>query len=71
MDGDAEQGIYDDSTLPQSSKGLSAPQEHIVRKHAGIWGYIFQIIFQVNFAKSLLDMRMINFSIFFKYKLHD
>lgn len=58
VDGDAEQGIYDASTLPQSSnpstheKGLGAPQpqQHIVRQNAGIWGYIFQVIFQVNFA---------------------
>lgn len=56
VDGDAEQGIYDVPTTPQSSnpsnndKGLEAPQEHLVRQPAGTWGYIFQIIFQVNLA---------------------
>ena len=54
VDGYAEQGIYDAPTPPQNSnpsnheKGLGAPQEHLVRQTAGTWGYIFQILFQVN-----------------------
>ncbi|BAT76075.1 hypothetical protein LR48_Vigan01g234800 [Vigna angularis] len=53
VDGDAEQGISDTPTTPQCSnpsnndKGLGTPQEHLVRQPAGIWGYIFQIIFQI------------------------
>jgi hypothetical protein len=58
VDGDSEQGIYDTSKLPQSSNPPShhdkASQEHIVRQHAGIWGYMFQILFQVNFQCSTL-----------------
>jgi len=56
VDGDAEQGIYDAPSTPHSSnpsnndKGLGVPQEHLVRQPAGTWGYIFQIIFQVNLA---------------------
>lgn len=52
MDGDSEQGIDDSSILPQSSNPSShdkSQQEVIVRKHAGIWSYIFQILFQVSF----------------------
>lgn len=56
VDGDAEQGMYDASALPQSSnpsdqeKSLGASEEVLVRQHAGFWGYIFQIIFQVHFS---------------------
>lgn len=55
VDGDAEQGVYDVHILPQSSnasdqeKNLGAFEEVIIRQHAGTWGYIFQIIFQVQF----------------------
>jgi len=54
VDGYSEQGINDACTLPQSFNPSShdkAPQEHIIRQHAGIWGYVFQIMFQVNFAQ--------------------
>nr|KYP44592.1 hypothetical protein KK1_033871 [Cajanus cajan] len=60
VDGDTEQGIYDAPTPPQSSnpsiheKGLGAPQEHLVRQPAGTWGYIFQIIFQMNAGAVML-----------------
>lgn len=56
VDGDTEQGIYDASALPQRSnpldheKILGAPEEVLVRTHAGFWGYMFQIIFQVHFS---------------------
>jgi len=55
VDGDAEKGIYDSSALPQSSNNPSDQEKSlgaskvIVRQHAGILGYIFQIIFQVYF----------------------
>ncbi|XP_027330179.1 uncharacterized protein LOC113846292 [Abrus precatorius] len=58
VDGDAEQGIDDSPTLPQSAnpsssheKSLGAPQ---VRQPAGTWGYIFQIIFQMNAGSVML-----------------
>ncbi|KAL1347282.1 hypothetical protein HN51_020756 [Arachis hypogaea] len=60
VDGDAEQGFNGDPALPQSSnafdqdKILAAPKEHLVRQHAGTWGYIFQIIFQMNAGAVLL-----------------
>ena len=55
--GDAEQGTYDVHGLSQTSnnvssheKTLNPPVEDLVRQPAGIWGYIFQIIFQVLFS---------------------
>uniref|UniRef100_I1KCF0 Uncharacterized protein n=1 Tax=Glycine max TaxID=3847 RepID=I1KCF0_SOYBN len=60
VDGDAEQGMYDASALPQSSnpfdpeKSLGDPEEVLVRQHAGIWGYTFQIIFQINAGAVML-----------------
>ncbi|KAK7265676.1 hypothetical protein RJT34_33299 [Clitoria ternatea] len=61
VDGDAEQGTYDaPPTLPQSpnpstnEKGLGAPQEHLIRQPAGTWGYIFQILFQMNAGAVML-----------------
>lgn len=60
VDGDAEQGIYDAPTPPRSSnpsnheKNLEAPQEHLVRQPAGTWGYIFQILFQMNAGAVML-----------------
>lgn len=57
VDGDSEQGIDDSSILPQSSNPSShdkSQQEHFVRKHAGIWGYIFQILFQVSFRQYMV-----------------
>ncbi|RDX68241.1 hypothetical protein CR513_52790, partial [Mucuna pruriens] len=60
VDGDAEQGIYDAPTPPQSSnpstheKGLGTPQEPLVRQPAGTWGYIFQILFQMNAGAVML-----------------
>ncbi|XP_027338582.1 uncharacterized protein LOC113852490 [Abrus precatorius] len=60
VDGDAEQGMYVASELPQSSnasdqeKSLGAPEEILVRQHAGTWGYIFQIIFQINAGAVML-----------------
>ncbi|KAI4336166.1 hypothetical protein L6164_014728 [Bauhinia variegata] len=56
VDGDAEQGIYDDTALPQCSNksSLGTPQEHLVRQPAGVWGYTFQIIFQMNAGAVML-----------------
>ncbi|XP_061336673.1 uncharacterized protein LOC133283777 [Gastrolobium bilobum] len=61
VDGDTEQGTYDDApALPQSSnacdqeKSLGAPEEDLVRQHASTWGYIFQIIFQINAGAVML-----------------
>lgn len=60
VDGDTEQGTFDVHILPQSSnasdqeKNLGASEEVIVRQHAGTWGYIFQIIFQINAGAALL-----------------
>nr|XP_007138062.1 hypothetical protein PHAVU_009G177400g [Phaseolus vulgaris]ESW10056.1 hypothetical protein PHAVU_009G177400g [Phaseolus vulgaris] len=60
VDGDAEKGIYDSSALPQSSNNPSDQEkslgasEVIVRQHAGILGYIFQIIFQINAGAVML-----------------
>ncbi|KAJ1418282.1 hypothetical protein SESBI_16030 [Sesbania bispinosa] len=59
VDGDAEQGMYDAPELPQSinasdqDKSLGAP-EGLVRQHAGTWGYIFQIMFQINAGAVML-----------------
>lgn len=48
---DAEQGNYMASTLDGTSDMPNQPkspnQESQARKTAGVWGYIFQIIFQV------------------------
>lgn len=55
VDVDGEQGMYNVHILPQSSyasdqeKNLGVPEEVFVRQHAGTWGYVFQIIFQVRF----------------------
>ena len=46
VDGDAEQGIY----VSNNQKSLGPPVEHLARQPAGLWGYIFQIIFQVHFS---------------------
>ncbi|CAJ2664357.1 unnamed protein product [Trifolium pratense] len=58
VDVDSEQGIYETSKLPQSSNPPShhdkASQEHIVRQQAGIWGYMFQILFQINAGAVIL-----------------
>ncbi|CAL5198251.1 unnamed protein product [Lathyrus oleraceus] len=57
VDGDSEQGIDDSSILPQSSNPSShdkSQQEVIVRKHAGIWSYIFQILYQINAGAVML-----------------
>ncbi|KAI9070415.1 hypothetical protein K1719_047622, partial [Acacia pycnantha] len=54
VDGDAEQGIYEVHGLSQTSNGsnhektLDTPVEDLGRQPAGTWGYIFQIIFQMN-----------------------
>ena len=63
VDVDAEQGMYGDPALSKSSneygedKVLEAPEEHLVREHAGTWAYIFQIIFQVQFHRSLIELQ--------------
>ncbi|XP_054821158.1 uncharacterized protein LOC129320044 isoform X1 [Prosopis cineraria] len=60
VDGDAEQGIYDVPGLSQTSKGssnektLTTSVEHLARQPAGTWGYIFQIIFQMNAGAVML-----------------
>ncbi|XP_057442932.1 uncharacterized protein LOC130734501 [Lotus japonicus] len=60
VDGDAEQGISSAPALPLSSiasdqeKNLEAPEKKHVRQHAGTWGYIFQIIFQINAGAVML-----------------
>ncbi|KAL3835210.1 hypothetical protein ACJIZ3_009946 [Penstemon smallii] len=52
--GDTESGSYGSSTIRQNShvlnstKGMDLNQEHPVREIAGFWGYVFQIIFQMN-----------------------
>ncbi|KAE9610078.1 hypothetical protein Lalb_Chr07g0182791 [Lupinus albus] len=54
VDGDADKRTGDAHSVPQSynpsnhEKGLRNPEEHLVHKSAGICGYIFQIIFQIN-----------------------
>lgn len=60
VDGDVEKGMYDVHALPQSfnatfqEKTLGASEEEVVvHQHAGTWGYIFQIIFQVHFFVSI------------------
>ncbi|XP_057422158.1 uncharacterized protein LOC130716001 [Lotus japonicus] len=60
VDGDTEQGTYDAPALPQScnpsshEKGQGASEEHLVRQPAGTWGYIFQIMFQMNAGAVML-----------------
>ncbi|CAL5203318.1 unnamed protein product [Lathyrus oleraceus] len=60
VDVDGEQGMYNVHILPQSSyasdqeKNLGVPEEVFVRQHAGTWGYVFQIIFQINAGAALL-----------------
>ncbi|KAI4343746.1 hypothetical protein L6164_011056 [Bauhinia variegata] len=55
VDGDAEQGIYDGTALPQScNKSLAPPEERLVRQPAGLWGYTFQVIFQMNAGAVML-----------------
>jgi len=68
VEGDAEQGIYDSSALPQSSNNLSdqdkslrASKEVVIRQHAGIWGYTFQIIFQVYFSYMKFKFHIIKY----------
>lgn len=67
VDGDTEQGTFDVHILPQSSnasdqeKNLGASEEVIVRQHAGTWGYIFQIIFQVHIF-SIFIYFLLNFN---------
>ncbi|CAJ1943834.1 unnamed protein product [Sphenostylis stenocarpa] len=70
VDADAEQGICDAPTPPQSSnpsnsdKGLAASQEHLVRQPAGTWGYIFQIIFQVPLVSNRILLHVDNYLLF-------
>ncbi|KAE9604405.1 hypothetical protein Lal_00035463 [Lupinus albus] len=60
VDGDAEQGTYSASALPLSSnpsnqeKTLGATEEDLVPQYASTWGYIFQIMFQMNAGAVML-----------------
>ncbi|KAI3464107.1 hypothetical protein Pfo_020770 [Paulownia fortunei] len=57
---DTEHGAYGSSTSAQSShmlnatKGMDLNQEHPIRQIAGFWGYVFQIIFQMNAGAVML-----------------
>ncbi|KAJ7945852.1 putative Transmembrane protein [Quillaja saponaria] len=60
VDGDAEQGTYEapaagsNSNISNNGKSLSLHGQHPVRQPAGILGYIFQIIFQMNAGAVML-----------------
>ncbi|KAK9278425.1 hypothetical protein L1049_027990 [Liquidambar formosana] len=57
---DAEQGTnvtpthVENSNMSNIVKCLGSPEEHHVRQTAGIWGYAFQIIFQMNAGAVML-----------------
>jgi len=57
VEGDAEQGTGgatthgENSKISDPSKSSGPHEQHNLRKPAGIWGYVFQIIFQVSFSK--------------------
>ncbi|KAI8527072.1 hypothetical protein RHMOL_Rhmol12G0047600 [Rhododendron molle] len=61
---DAERGTYvalsleENANKPSMSKslhsGLNSHEEYLARKTAGIWGYIFQIIYQVAFSDDIV-----------------
>ncbi|XP_057442935.1 uncharacterized protein LOC130734504 isoform X2 [Lotus japonicus] len=60
VDGDAEKGMHNAPAIPPGSnasdqeKNLKAPEKDPLRQLAGTWGYIFQIIFQINAGAVML-----------------